>query len=145
MSFLFQLNKIQRITALSLCLYASALQAQTVEQFLDQPLPAKAYLNCVDQQKIATQECLVTLETVTASTPRTKDFFGEGNQHDLLKIHWPNGDVSQYVPIDSFELWNLSDDVTYHYRTKSNKRQLDLSHGLMIETPKTNKQHTRLW
>ncbi|ESK52902.1 hypothetical protein F990_03488, partial [Acinetobacter tjernbergiae DSM 14971 = CIP 107465] len=62
----------------------------------------------------------------------------------LLKIKWPDNDISQYAILDSNELWNLEDNKSYNFKTlPQNEFDLDLRKGLIIES--NNKEHIRLW
>ena len=136
-------NLISILGAVLLGFGANYSHAKGIETFISQS-NATASFNCAYKKVIASKKCIVSISTVKASTQRTKQFFGANGTHSLLKIKWPDNDVSQYAILDSHELWNLSDTKSYNFRILPNQdSELDLRKGLIIES--NFKEHVRIW
>ncbi|WP_018680067.1 hypothetical protein [Acinetobacter tjernbergiae] len=122
---------------------ANYSHAEGIGTFINQD-NATASFNCAYKKVIASKKCTVSISNIKASTARTKQFFGTNGSHPLLKIKWPDNDISQYAILDSNELWNLEDNKSYNFKTlPQNEFDLDLRKGLIIES--NNKEHIRLW
>ncbi|WP_160116963.1 hypothetical protein [Acinetobacter chinensis] len=126
---------------------ANYSHAEGIESFINQN-NATASFNCAYKKVIASKKCTVSISNVKTSTKRTKDFFGVNGTYPLLKIKWPDNDISKYAILDSNELWNLEDQELYNFKALpesqfSSGMELDLSKGLIIELK--NKEHIRLW
>ena len=122
---------------------ASYSHAEGIGNFINQD-NATASFNCAYKKVIASKKCTVSISNIKASTARTKQFFGTNGSHPLLKIKWPDNDISQYAILDSNELWNLEDNKSYNFKTlPQNEFDLDLRKGLVIES--NNKEHIRIW
>jgi hypothetical protein len=140
-------NLIGILSALLLGLGTNYSHAEGIGSFINQN-KATASFNCAYKKAIASKKCTVSISNVKASTPRTKQFFGANGTYPLLKIKWPDNDISQYAILDSNELWNLEDSKLYNFKALpesefSSGFELDLKRGLIIEL--NNKEHIRLW
>ncbi|MEB3754231.1 hypothetical protein [Acinetobacter sp. MD2(2019)] len=136
-------NLIRTLGVVLLGFGANYSHAEGIENFISKN-NATASFNCAYKKVIASEKCIVNISTVRASTQRTKQYFGENGTHSLLKIKWPDHDVSQYAILDNYELWNLSDTKLYNFKLFPNQdAELDLRKGLIIES--NFKEHIRLW
>ena len=105
-----------------------------------------AHFNCAYKKKIASQKCLVSKSYVSSGIDaRIKAFYGDNDFVQMTKIDWPDGDVSRYVSMDSFEVINLADKKAYRYKTTDmDSWYYNLEGGLIILDNKGN-EHIRLW
>ena len=75
----------------------------------------------------------------------TKQIYGANESLLLLTIKWPDGDVSRYLGMDSWELKNLGDQKTYRLKTLNiDESQLDLRRGVIIQSD-VSTEHVRFW
>lgn len=136
---------LNRLIPFLLFLSVMDVEAQDIGKFMIEDIPKSGYFKCAYKNKTASKKCLVSIVTVKASTVRTKAYFGENGQHDLLKILWPDEDVSQYAILDDFQLWNLEDSNHYNFKQSPYEEfDLDLSKGLIIEG-NNHKEYIRIW
>lgn len=111
-------KSLMAIIALVLSSGVTQVQASsTIENIFYAETPYSGYFNCVYKHKIASKKCLVTTSRVRSSIDsRTKAFYGTTATLPLMTIKWPDGDISRYITMDSFELINLSDKKSYQYK-----------------------------
>ena len=119
--------------------------SSTIESFVPAD-KVSAYFNCAYKLKIASKKCLVTKSYVSSAVDtRTKAFYGNKDFVQLTMIKWPDGDISRYVSMDSFEVINLADKKSYRYKTTDmDSWYYNLEEGLIILDDK-GKEHIRLW
>lgn len=138
------------IACLALCSIMTQAQAgPTISEFMSSDR-GQAYFNCAYKGKTASKKCLVTHTYIKSNVrPLLKQIYGPNENLPLMTIKWPDGDVSRYVTIDSFELGNLNDKKLggYTFRTTeqcSDGWCLELSRGLVIDTMDSD-EYIRLW
>lgn len=107
---------------------------------------ASASFNCAYKGKVASKKCVVTRSMVKASIDSvTKQIYGANESLLLLTIKWPDGDVSRYLGMDSWELKNLGDQKTYRLKTLNvDESQLDLRRGVIIQSD-VSTEHVSFW
>lgn len=132
------------LTMLSMATISMSTQAKNIESFLDKNPPTSAFYNCAFKQKIGSQKCKVSLNEEKITDTRIKDKFGN-SPYTVLKIHWPDNDISRYIILDSYELYNLGTrSHGFSFRTyEADTWEIDYSKGLIIE--QNGKEHIRLW
>ena len=140
------MKKYAYLLALAGCLSFTPAYASDIARFMLQSTPKSKPLNCAYKNKIASKKCAVSI--VSAPVSREKNatltgFYGKNGEFELLSIQWPDGDVSRYALMDSFELLNLSNKKTYNFALQDENYDLDLDRGLVILDGQ--KEHVRLW
>ena len=107
---------------------------------------ASASFNCAYKGKAASKKCVDTRSMVKASIDSvTKQIYGANESLPLLTIRWPDGDVSRYLGMDSWEPKNLGDQKTYRLKTlNTDESQLDLRRGVIIQSD-VSTEHVRFW
>lgn len=140
-------KSLMAIIALVLSSGVTQVQASsTIENIFYAETSSSGYFNCAYKHKIASKKCLVTTSIVRSSIDaRTKAFYGTTAILPLMTIKWPDGDISRYITMDSFELINLSDKKSYQYKMSNGDYwEPDLTEGAIILDEKS-KEHIRLW
>lgn len=117
----------------SIFMFSTALAwAEGIGDFIQKEAPQSKRFHCAYQQRNAAQTCIVSLHQVTANHSKTLQYFGS-SPHTLLKIQWPDGNTSRYALMKNHELFNLSNEQNYQFKTlKQDPSRLDLTEGLII-------------
>ena len=99
--------------------------------------------NCAYKKKVASRKCTVSTAWIKPDHPYTKAFFGD-EEHIVLTIAWPDGDVSRYALGDSRELTNLNNGLNYRFKVREDDEgELDTNNGVIILYG--DEEHIRLW
>lgn len=103
----------------------------------------KGRFSCAYKGKQATKPCTVSVKKEFVNHPDFVVWYGKTAEVDVIRIEWPDGDVSRYAWSDSGGMINLTEKSGWGYQLAGDEANQDWSRGFVIM--KNGSEYIRIW
>jgi hypothetical protein len=103
----------------------------------------KGQFSCAYKGKQTKNPCIISVKKELVNHPDFVAWYGKEAEVNVIKIEWPDGDISRYTWSDSGEMLNLTEKSAGGYQLAGDEVTQDWSRGLVIM--KNGSEYIRIW